>query len=426
MEFGVILLLVLFNGVFAMAEIALISARRSRLEKLAEEGNDRAAAALALQADSARFLSTVQVGITLIGIVAGALGGAAVADNLQLEIAKIDLLEPYSKGLAFGLIVLLTTYLSLVLGELVPKQLALQNPERIASLLAKPMTALAVVGAPLVWLLSLSTDMVLWLLPFKGGQEPPITEADVEALLLQGTAHGVFEPGEAEMVTGVFSLGDLRVDDIMTPHTELKWLDLEEPWAVNSQIVMDNKHSYFPVCRGRLDGVVGVVGIKDLLRDALANQPIDLEAHAQPALFVPENQYAVMVLADFKRTGKHIALALGEFGEVTGLVTINDIIEEIVGDFEKNPNAIIQREDGTWLVDGLLPIYEFKEFFEVEALPGDSDREYQTLGGFVMFSIGRVPQAADRFAWGGLAFEVMDMDGKRVDKVLVTRSNPSG
>lgn len=421
MEILIILLLMIINGVFAMSELAVASARKTRLEQMSEEGNPRARTALELAKNPNRFLSTVQIGITLIGILAGAFGGATVAGNLEEPLRQIEPLADYSQPLAFGLVVLFTTYLSLVVGELVPKRLALLNPERVAVLVAQPMRWLSIIASPLVSLLSFSTESLLRIMGIRVLAGPDVTEDDIRALMRQGAREGVFAEEEEDMVVNVFRLDDVRVDAIMTPRTEIVWLDLEDPVEDNIRKITTTEHSYFPVCREDLDRVVGVLKAKALLGQQTSGAAIDLESLLFTPLFLPEVLSLSSVLKAFKRSGKHMALVISEHGGIEGMVTINDIMEEIVGDVDQEDPQVITREDGSLLVDGMLSVHRLRDVLQVESLPGDEEVDYQTLGGFVMDYLGKVPHAADFFEWAGLRFEVMDMDGNRVDKVLIQK-----
>lgn len=418
-----ILVLILLNGVLAMAETAYVTARKARLQYQADAGDQSAHEALELAGNLSKLLSTTQIGITLIGILAGAFGGATLASELADRLAQFDVLRPYSHAIALGLVVLVVTYLSLVLGELVPKRLALNNPERIASALARPMNWLAQLTAPLVQLLTFSTDLVLKVLGTRPSDEPPITEDEIRVLLEQGTEAGVFEEAEQDMVEGVFRLADRRVGAMMTPRHEIIWLDLEDPIESTRQTIIDSIHSRLPVAVGNLDQVVGIVQAKDLLGQALTDERIDLQAALFPPQYVPESMETLKVLEIFRESGVHIALVIDEFGGLQGLVTLQDIIEGIVGDLpaadEVNDPEIIQRADGSWLMDGSLPVDEFKEILNISDLPLEDHGVFHTLGGFIMTYLGRVPQTSDYFEWSGLHFEVVDMDGFRVDKVLV-------
>jgi len=417
-----LLLLIVANGVFAMSEIAIVSARKVRLQQWANEGNAKALAALELANAPNQLLSTVQVGITLVGIFAGAFGGATLAEPLAEVLQQIPFLAPYSQALSLVIVVVSITYLSLIVGELVPKRVALNSPERIAATVAAPMRALSAIAAPVVNLLSASTEAVLRVLGIRPSAEPQITEEEIRVLIEQGTEAGTFEVAEQDIVQRVFRLGDRRVNGLMTPRLEITWLDLEESPEENRHRMVTSAHSRFPVCQGGLDHVVGIVQVKDLLARSLANEPIELTVSLQTPLFVPESMLALKVLELFKQSGTHTALVVDEYGVVQGLVTLNDILEAIVGDIPSIEDLaqpqVVQREDGSWLLDGMLPVDEFLQLFEIEELTEEKSG-YQTLGGFVITHLERIPSVADHFEWQGLRVEVMDMDGNRVDKVLV-------
>ncbi len=418
-----ILLLQIANGIFSGSEIAVVSARKVRLEQLADRGNRKARKALKLANSPNDFLSTVQVGITLIGILSGALGGATIAQRLKPLLDGIPALRGSSELLSLALVVSVITYLSLVIGELVPKRIALGNPEAIACQVAGPMRFLSRITAPLVHILSGSTDGMLRLLGIKASEEPEITEEEIKALIRQGTESGVFEEAEHEMVQRVFRLGDRPIKSMMTPRTEIAWLDLDEPLEDSLKEVLESTHSRFPVARGNLDNCVGTIRIRTLLTAVVENQPVDLASMMQPPLFVAETMRALNVLEQFRQTGVHIALVTDEFGGIEGLLTLNDLMEAIVGDLpsaeDQEEPLVIQREDGSWLLDGSLDIGDFKALVDREELPDEVSGGYHTIGGFVMHQLGRIPMAGEHFRWDGLSFEVMDMDGKRVDKILV-------
>jgi putative hemolysin len=423
-EVLIILLLIVANGVFAMSEIAVVSARKARLEQLANEGDPRARAALELANAPSRFLSTVQVGITLIGILAGAFGGVTIARKLAEGLGTLPGLAPYSQVLGIAIVVVALTYLSLIVGELVPKRLALNDPERVASLVAGPMRTLSVMASPIVRLLSASTDAALRVLRARPSAGPPVTEEEIEVLIAQGTEAGVFLEAEEDIVKSVFRLSDRKVSSLMTPRPDIVWLDVGDPPEAVRRKIVESAHSRFPVGQGGLDNVVGVVRAKDLLARCLAGQPVDVKASLQHPLFVHESLSAFQLLEVLKTSRAHIALVVDEFGGIQGMVTLKDISEAILGDVpsveEMREPEVLRREDGSWLMDGALPMDEFQEVVRCGKLPDEEKGYYQTLGGFVMTHLGRIPSAGDRFDWDALRFEVMDMDGRRVDKVLVT------
>ena len=426
LEILIILLLVLANGIFAMSEAAVISARKARLQQLAEAGNFQARAALELATHPNQFLATVQIGITLVGIMAGAFGGATVAEEIAARLSVIPFLEPYGEIIGVGIVVLGLTYFSLIIGELVPKRLALNNAERIASAVAAPMRALSAIAAPVVRILSVSTDLVIRVLGVKPSTEPSITPEEIKILIEQGTASGVFEETEQDMIRGVLRLDERQVGACMTPRTQIVWFDLEDSPEDIRRKIATSQHSRFPVIKDSLDNVLGIVHAKDLLTQLLAGQLLDLKALLRPPLFVPESMSALKVLELFKQKGAHLALIIDEYGGIHGIVTHNDILEDIAGKIpsagEPAEPAATRREDGSWLLDGLLPIDKLKEIFDIEELPDEEQGHYQTVGGFVMTLVRSIPTVGQYFEWRKLRFEVVDMDGHRVDKVLVTPS----
>lgn len=423
-EILIIVLLILANGGFAMSEMAVITARKSRLQDWAKKGSARAKMALELAQAPNRFLSSVQIGITLIGILAGVFAGRGVAERMADLLKSIPLLEGYHQEIGLGLVVLTITYVSLVIGELVPKRLAMRHPETIATWVAMPLNLFSRASSPMVYLLSVSTDIVCGLFGKPQTPEPPVTEEEIKTLVQQGTEAGVFEEEAEEMVEAVLRLGDKTARSLMTPRTQIAWLDQQNSMEQIRKKIAESGHSRFPVAAGSLDTVTGVVQAKDLLALTLAGKPIDLNALMQQPLFVPRTISALELLESFKKTNKHIALVVDEYGGIEGLLTHHDILEAIAGDIptgEKpaDPKAV-QRHDGSWLLDGMLSVDDFKQIFHVDSLPGEKRDAYQTLGGFVFTQMGRVPSVAESFEWHDLRFEIVDMDGKRIDKVLVS------
>jgi len=422
-----IFLLLIANSIFAMSELAIVSSRKARLQRMAEAGDTRARSALDLANAPDRFLSTIQIGITLVGILAGAFGGATIAEQLGAQISTVSMLAPYGEAIGLVIVVLAITYFSLIIGELVPKRLALSHPERIATLVAGPMRKLSRAASPLVSLLSVSTSAVLSLLRMKPSTEPPVTEEELKVLIKQGTQAGVFVEAEQEMIDRVFKLADRSIEALMTPRRDIVWLDINaESERVRLRIV-DSHYSRFPVCRGNLDNLLGVVKSKDLLSRCVSSEPLDLQTALKQPLFVPESTSAMQVLEMFKAARTHLAIVVDEHGAVEGLVTTNDILEAIVGDIApmqtRTEREAVRREDGSWLLDGALPVDEFKEIFSVDRLPGEDRGVYYTLAGFILFQLGRVPREGDYLEWQGLRLEVVDMDDKRIDKVLAMTSN---
>jgi putative hemolysin len=408
-----------------MSEIAVVAARKVRLQQRADDGDERARAALALANHPAQFLSTVQVGITLVGILAGAYGGATIADPLAERVATIPELAPYAEGIALGLVVTVIAFLSLVLGELVPKNVALTNPETIASWVARPMMWLARVGGPFVVMLTGTTNLLLRVFGIKGQAEPHLTEDEIKAVISQGAESGVLEAAEESIVQRVLQLGNQRVAGLMTPRPDIEWIDVDASAEELRDFLGSHSHTQFVVCHGGLDNVLGIIRSADLLPMAMRGASIDLRALTKDALFVPDSMPAVQLLDSFRASHTHMALVMDEFGAVEGLVTITDMLEALVGHLPANASeaasSFVMRADGSWLVDGSASMEEVTTRLALDELPPDEAGAYHTLGGFVMARLGRVPKVADRFEWGGMQFEVVDMDGRRIDKVLVHR-----
>jgi len=423
-EILIVFLLILANGLFSLAEMALVSSRRTRLLTRAEDGDVRAVTALALLDKPNRLLSTVQIFITTIGIFSGALGGQAAVDQLTLLLLKVPWLAESAEGVSIAIVVLTITFFSLVLGELIPKRIALQNPERLAMSLAGLMRFFSILAAPIVHLLSYSTDFGLRLFHIKQQKEEPENEEEIMVLLEQGMQDGEFEAAEQDMVEGIFRMSDRSVDVIMTPRTELEWLDLDEPLDKNLALIANSNHTRFPVAQGNLDNIAGVLQGKDLLSAQLRGQEVDLRLLLQPPLLVPESMPALKVLELFKTSGTHIALVIDEYGGLLGMVTLFDILKSIVGVLPQNAGDLqpqaFQRDDGSWLMDGLMPVDEFKDLLDLDDLPNEDRIGFQTLGGFVMNQLGEVPTTGQMFTWDQYKFEIMDMDGRRVDKILIS------
>jgi putative hemolysin len=423
-EILLILALIVANGVFAFSEIAVVSARKARLQQLAESGDRGAAAALELANSPQNFLATVQVGITLVGILTGAFGGATVARALGDWARAVPALAPYASTLALATVVAATTYLSLLIGELVPKRLALSNPERAAIRMARPMQWLSRAAAPLVWLLGASSTALSRLLGMRESTEPPVTEEELKVILQQGTEAGVFETTEQQMVESVFRLTDRRVSSIATPRTEVDWLDLADGPDEIARRIGERRHAYYAVCEGSPDRVAGVVEAKDLLAHCLAGEPFDLRASLRPALFVPENIRVVRLLELFRQHRTHIAVVVEELGGTFGLVTLVDVMEAIVGEVPlagDEESEIVERADGSWLVDGRFAVVDLQDRLDSPPLHAGGAGTVDRVGGLVANHLGRIPAAGDAFELAGFRFEVMDMDGLRVDKVLVSR-----
>ncbi|MBM4297861.1 MAG: HlyC/CorC family transporter, partial [Deltaproteobacteria bacterium] len=385
LEILIIALLIFGNGIFAMSEMAVITARKSRLQDWAKKGSARAQVALELAQTPNRFLSSVQIGITLIGILAGVFAGRGAAALMAEYLRTLPFIGPYHEQVGLALVVLIITFFSLVVGELVPKRLALRHPETIATWVALPLRWFTRLSAPMVYLLSFSTDMVARLFGRARSDEPPVTEEEIKTLVQQGAEAGVFEEEAEDMVEAVLRLGDKTARALMTPRTQLAWLDLESDLAEIHKKITASGRSRFPVAAGSLDNVTGIVQSKDLLAASLAGKPVDLKSLTRPALFVPRTISALELLDTFKKTNQHIALVVDEYGGIEGLLTHHDILEAIAGDIPigERPSdpKIVKRKDGSWLLDGMLSVEEFKEIFNIETLPGEKRDAYQTLGG---------------------------------------------
>jgi putative hemolysin len=429
MEILVILFLILVNGAFAMSEIAVVSSRPARLRRLAR--HDRAAAtALDLHHSPNVFLSTIQIGITLIGILAGAIGEAAVADDVAGWLRSFPALADYSDGIALAIVVAGITYFSLVLGELVPKRLGLLRPERVARVVAPPMKMLARTAYPLVRVLSLSVDGVLHLLRVRTLPEPAITEEEIKTMIEEGTRSGVFLRTERDLLRNVIRLADMPIELVMTPRSEIEWLDADDPPDVNRRRLAGLRYSRLPLARGELDRAIGIVQTKDLLGHLLAGGEFDPAAVCRPVIRVGLDASPLRLLDIFKKSPLHMALVMSATGEVRGVVTLHDVLEAIVGGLPIEGEApeprIAQRADGSWLVDGMLSIEELKELLGVPRLPDEESADYETLAGFVLAQLDHVPRIGERLEWEGWRMEIMDMDGRRIDRVLIGRQRPSG
>lgn len=423
-EILIILVLFVANGIFAMSEIAVVTARRVRLQQRAEGGDKRASAVLRLKDDSTHFLSTVQVGITLVGLFAGAYSGATFTDRLSAWLAQWPWLAPYAEVVALAIVVSVMTYFSLIIGELVPKAIALRNPERVASIVAAPVAGIARLATPLVRLLTGSTNLVLTVLRLRRMPEHGVTEEEIRALVKQAALTGDVAPVEREIVEQVFRLGDRRVSAIMTPRHHMDWIDVHDGIDGLRQHLAADRHPRLLVCDGSLDTVLGQVHVEELIEPLLSGQAIDLRTLLKPPLFVPDTMSVFALLETFKSSRVHIAVVLDEFGAVEGLVTPTDILEGLVGDLpveaHSEPGPITVRDDGSWLVDGTLPIEDLERDIPLPAIPESEQGAYQTTAGLVMTRLARVPRPGDHFTWGHLRFEVVDMDGRRVDKVLIS------
>ena len=422
-EIIVILLLLAANGVFAMTEIAVVSARKARLRRMAEAGDAKARAALELAESPNRFLATVQIGITLVGVLAGAFGGATIAEQIAARLQTWPALAPYGEAIGIGTVVVGITFCSLILGELVPKRIGLNNPERIARVMAVPMNRIAWLASPLVRLLSASTEFVVRLIRLKKPTDPPVTEEEVKVLIQEGVQAGVFDRREPEMVASVLSLDRLPVRDIMTPRAKIIWINQADPHEAVWHKIVVSGHSHYPVYETARDKVVGVVSLKSIYANLAAGVPARVRDLMVPPLFAAASQTAASLLETFKRTGQHIALVTGDNKRIVGLVTPLDVMEAIVGEFpspaERLKPEARRREDGSWLVDGFMLLESLEATVNRLRFPPADQRDYATLGDFAAAHLGRVPVEGETFDEQGCRFEILDMDGPRVDKVLI-------
>ena len=425
MEILILAALILLNGLFAMSEIALVTARRARLQALVDGGDAGAAAAMALNEHPTRFLSTIQVGITLITLLQGVVSNATFAAPLTDWIVEHSTMKAEMAGyVASGLVLLVTTFVSIVIGELVPKRIGQLTPEKIARVVARPIRGLAAIAHPFVRLLSASTEVLLRLLGARTTADTAVTEEEIHAMIEEGSESGVIDEQERAMVRNVFRLDDRQIASLMTTRSDIVYLDLDDGIDENLKKVVDSDHARFPVCRSGLREVMGVVSARQLLKQAVQGEKMSLDTAQQPAVFVPESLTGMELLENFRATSSHVALVVDEYGEVQGLVTPQDLFEAIAGEF-KTPSPedawAVQRKDGSWLLDGLIPVPELKDRLELERVPEEDYGRYNTLSGMLMLLLGRVPHTADVAEWEGWRFEIVDMDHKRIDKVLATR-----
>jgi putative hemolysin len=422
LHLSIVLLLILLNGFFAMAEIALVSARPARLQPLADGGSAGAKAAIELKSDPSRLLATVQVGVTVIAVLSGTFGQATLGEPLEGYLKTMPAIGPYAHIAAMALVVAGISYFSLILGELVPKRIALLDAEHIASALARLMRVLAVVGTPVESVLSASADLILRLLRVRS-EPTPITDEEIGFMLREGVATGHIPPAETAIVEMALRLGDRRVSAVMTPRTQIEFLDLDDEILEIQRHIRDSAFSRFPVVQGGTHHLAGIVQVKDLYDAALAGAPFDVRAAVRTPLFVPNTVTVLRALEVFKTTGESLALVVDEYGDLEGLVTLHDILQALVGDLpgihDGNDPRVVRRDDGSWLFDGMVALDEIKQALRLSHLPGE-DADFHTLGGYLMARLNRVPMVADRVIAGGYRFEIVEMDGRRVDRVLVT------
>lgn len=424
MDIFILIVLILLNGIFAMSEIALVTARRGRLIRLAEDGDASSAMAVRLGEDPTQFLSTIQIGITAIGILNGIVGEAALAGPLADWLQSLGLDTQTSSTGATALVVVTITYFTIVIGELVPKRMAQFNAEGIARFVAHPIFALAMISRPFVSLLSFSTGNILRLLGKKDLGSANLTEEDIHAMLVEGSASGVIEKQEHEMVRNVFRLDDRQIASLMTPRSEIIYLDLNQPFESSLEQLLNSDHSRFPVCRGGIDDMAGVISAKKLLKHMLKGNATELSEQLLPCVYVPESLTGMKLLEQFRESGVQMVFVVDEYGEMQGLITLQDVLEALAGEFKpRDPEDVwaVQREDGSWLIDGLIPILELKDRLGLRAVPEEEKGRYHTLSGMMMWLIGRLPHTGDVTKWERWRLEVVDLDGNRIDKVLASR-----
>ncbi|HEY8389131.1 MAG TPA: hemolysin family protein [Parasegetibacter sp.] len=417
-ELFILLGLILLNGLFSMSEIALVSARKARLEGQANKGDKNAKEALDLSNNPDTFLSTVQIGITLIGILTGIYSGERIKGDVVAFLNRFESLQPYSDGIATALVVIVVTYFSLVLGELFPKRIGLSNPEAIAKYVARPMRLLSIVTYPFVLLLTWSTNLISRLLKIKSNNNQ-VTEEEIKAMINEGTEHGAIEEAEQEIIERIFHLGDRNITSLMTHRSDIVWFDVNDTEASIREKIMEDPHSIYPVCDGQIDEIKGYVSLKDLY---VSNDFTKFKDLMKPALFVPENNSAYQVLEKFKQSKMHSCFVVDEYGSLLGLITLNNIMEAIVGDIaepDEEDYEIIEREDGSYLIDAQLPFYDFLSKFEMTEWMNEGEQEFDTLAGFILHELEHIPLTGEKLEWKGFKFEIVDMDGHRIDKILV-------
>lgn len=421
-EVLIIFVLVVINGLLAMSEIAMVSVRKIRLESAAKRGDIRAKRALELHNEPTKFLSTVQIGITLISILTGIFSGASIKETFEGWISNIEVFAEYADTIALVIVVILITALSLIVGELVPKRIGMRFPEPIAKTMAGPMLVLSFVTRPFVWFLTKASDLLIRILQIKGSSDEQVTEEEIKAIIHEGTQTGAIEEIEQDIVERVFHLGDRRIASLMTHRNDIIWLDAGEPIERVYEDIQSEVHSVYPVCEEEFNKVLGIVYIKDLFIARTKKEITSLRELIKPVLFLPENNTAYDVLAKFKESKIHYAMVVDEYGSAQGLVTINDILEALVGEFDElnlPDYSIIEREDGSYLIDAALPFYDFLKYFEMEEEFALLDElEYNTLAGFLLHQLERIPQEGERVDWKQYEFEIIDMDATRIDKVL--------
>ena len=428
MEIAILFALICLNGVFAMSEIALVTARKARLQKLIDEGDSGAAAAVKLGEDPTRFLSTIQIGITSIGVLNGIVGEAALAAPMAMWMVSLGVPDAYASFAATGIVVLTITYFSIVVGELVPKRIGQSYPETFARLVARPINFLALATKPFVILLSASTRALLRLMGVKETKGTPVTEEEIHAMLVEGTSAGVIESHEHTMVRNVFRLDDRQIGSLMVPRADIVCLDVDDSFEDNLRHIEESDHARFPVVQGGIENILGVINARQWLARALKDKSQSLREQAlQAPLYVPETITGMELLDNFRLSDVHMAFVIDEYGEVQGIITLQDLIEAITGEFQpRDPETswAVQRDDGSWLLDGHIPVPELKDRLGLEEVPEEERGRYHTLSGMIMLLTGTLPKVADAVQWEGWKLEIVDMDGRAIDKVLAMRLPP--
>jgi putative hemolysin len=422
LEMIILLFLIFLNGLFVMAEIALVSARKSRLENLADNGDEKAKSALKLAENPELFLSTAQIGITLIAILTGFYSGEKFSADLQPYLARISFIRPYAANLSTALILVFVTLLSIIFGELIPKRIGLLRAEQLARLVARPVRTLSLITYPIVWLLNYSSNLFFRFFQIKPSEDSNVTEDEIKAIINEGTEQGTIEEAEQEIIERVFHLGDRNITSLMTHRSDIIWFDLHENEETIKEKIIKEPHSVYPICDGEIDNIKGVVSIKDLY---VTDDNVPFKDIMTPAFFVPENNTAYMVLEQFKQSKTHSCFIVDEYGSLLGMITLNDILEAIIGDIAQ-PDVpdyeIKDRADGTYLVDAQIPFYDFLAYFHKADWLTDNDNDFDTLAGFILSELERIPSSGEKLQWRGFTFEIVDMDAQRIDKVLVTPS----
>src|SRR6266496_1519028 len=422
MDIVILLCLIFLNGLFVMSEIALVSARKPRLENLAEKGDRKARAALDLSNNPEIFLSAAQIGITLISILTGVYSGERFGKNLQPVVEKVELFRPYAATIATTIIVIIVTFMSIIFGELIPKRIGLLKAERIAKIVAGPMRTFAKMTHPIVWLLNAVSNLFFSIFNIKRSKNDAVTEDEIKAMVTEGTEAGTIDEAEQEIIERVFHLGDRNITSLMTHRSDIVWFNLDDNEEKMKEKIISERHSIYPICDRDIDQLKGIVSIKDLY---VADDSTLFKDLMRPALFIPENNSAYQVMEKFKESQLHSAFIVDEYGTILGMITLNDILEAIVGDIPEpdiQDYGIKVRDDGSYLVDGQIPFYDFLTYFGKADWMNEGEHEFDTLAGFILHELERIPQMGDKMNWRGFGFEIMDMDGHRIDKVLVTAS----